>query len=304
MDSHQDELPSWGQHAQEWMDEMSVTWRPSYERSVRSTVAQHLMPAFGAVRVDRVDRRAGMQFRTVLATAGDLGPDRVNRIFGLLRAITHEAAERYAFRKPFNDVRTLPTKRPRIDALTKSEVDRFLLAVRPDYQIYYRLRFASGLRSAEVDALACCHIDVDRCLVQVERAVVDGALGPVKNAYAERQVSIPQGVAADLGRLTRGRDARDLIFPTRNRRPRDARSVAKRVWRPTLERAGLPMVTAYSTRHTAASLWLAAGESPLWVARQLGHSDPETLYRRYARYVPSMLPQQGQKAEALWGDAV
>jgi integrase len=28
----------------------------------------------------------------------------------------------------------------------------------------------------------------------------------------------------------------------------------------------------YQTRHTAATPWLAAGEAPEWIARQLGHA--------------------------------
>ncbi len=282
------------------MDELSVTWRPSYERSVRLTVEQHLMPSFGGCQLPAVDRRAGMRFRAGLAQRADLSPARVNRIFGLLRTITHEAAERYRLHRPFEHVRALPEQRPRIEALNKSEVDQFLLAVRPNYQTYYLLRFSSGMRTAEVDALAARHVDVSTGTVSVERAVVDGALGPLKNEYAEREVQIPRRTAVELGRLIAGKQPDDLLFATRTGRPRDARTVSKRVWRPTLERAGLPIVTAYSTRHTAASLWLAAGESPLWVARQLGHSDPETLYRRYARYIPGMLPQQGQKANSVW----
>ena len=41
----------------------------------------------------------------------------------------------------------------------------------------------------------------------------------------------------------------------------------------------------HDLRHTYATLELENCESPLFVARQLGHSTPETTFRRYARFM-------------------
>lgn len=49
----------------------------------------------------------------------------------------------------------------------------------------------------------------------------------------------------------------------------------------------------YQTRHTAASIWLASGESPEWISRQLGHTSTEMLFRTYSRYVPNMTKTDG-----------
>ena len=56
---------------------------------------------------------------------------------------------------------------------------------------------------------------------------------------------------------------------------------------------GLEARRAYQTRHTAATLWLAAGENPEWIARQLGHSNTEMLFRVYSRYVPDVTRRDG-----------
>jgi integrase len=55
----------------------------------------------------------------------------------------------------------------------------------------------------------------------------------------------------------------------------------------------------YQTRHTAATLWLASGESPQWIARQLGHASTEMLFKVYARYVPNLTRQDGSAFERL-----
>jgi integrase len=52
-------------------------------------------------------------------------------------------------------------------------------------------------------------------------------------------------------------------------------------------------------RHTAATLWLASGEAPEWIARQLGHSSTEMLFRVYSRYVPNLTRRDGSAIERL-----
>jgi integrase len=64
-------------------------------------------------------------------------------------------------------------------------------------------------------------------------------------------------------------------------------------------KSALPTRRPYQTRHTAATLWLAAGENPEWIARQMGHSTTEMLFRIYSRYVPNLTRQDGSAFESL-----
>ena len=52
-------------------------------------------------------------------------------------------------------------------------------------------------------------------------------------------------------------------------------------------------------RHTAATLWLAAGENPEWVARQLGHTSTEMLFKTYSRFVPNITRRDGSAMDRL-----
>ena len=52
-------------------------------------------------------------------------------------------------------------------------------------------------------------------------------------------------------------------------------------------------------RHTAATLWLASGEAPEWIARQLGHSSTEMLFHVYSRYVPNLTRRDGSAIDRL-----
>ena len=55
----------------------------------------------------------------------------------------------------------------------------------------------------------------------------------------------------------------------------------------------------YETRHTAATLWLASGEAPEWIARQMGHSNTKMLFEIYSRFVPNLTRQDGSAFERL-----
>jgi len=66
-----------------------------------------------------------------------------------------------------------------------------------------------------------------------------------------------------------------------------------------LRHLGLALRNPYQTRHTAATLWLTSGEAPEWIARQLGHSNTEMLFRVYSRYVPNLTRRDGSAFERL-----
>ena len=51
----------------------------------------------------------------------------------------------------------------------------------------------------------------------------------------------------------------------------------------------------YQTRHTFASLMLSYGEDPLWVARMLGHTSTEMLYRHYGKFIRNRIRRDGSK---------
>ncbi|MGB7596783.1 MAG: site-specific integrase, partial [Gallionella sp.] len=56
----------------------------------------------------------------------------------------------------------------------------------------------------------------------------------------------------------------------------------------------------YQTRHTYASMLLSAGEDPMWVSHQMGHSDWGMIRKTYGRWIPDMNPIAGRKVEDLW----
>ncbi|EVT73912.1 hypothetical protein X548_06685 [Stenotrophomonas maltophilia 5BA-I-2] len=71
-------------------------------------------------------------------------------------------------------------------------------------------------------------------------------------------------------------------------------------WQRALRKAGVRYRYPYQMRHTFASQALSAGENVMWVARQMGHGDWTITAKKYGRWIPSMVPDAGAKAAAVW----
>jgi integrase len=96
----------------------------------------------------------------------------------------------------------------------------------------------------------------------------------------------------------------EYVFCNRLGEPLDHNNVTKRVWYPLLRRLGLKKRRPYQTRHTAATLFLASGENPEWVAKTLGHSSTEMLFKVYSRYIPNATRMDGSAFEKLVGSSL
>jgi integrase len=66
-----------------------------------------------------------------------------------------------------------------------------------------------------------------------------------------------------------------------------------------LTNAGLPAMRFHDLRHTAASLWLAAGFKPYEVSRWLGHANVSTTDSIYAHLYPSDYTQHVARFDAF-----
>ena len=76
----------------------------------------------------------------------------------------------------------------------------------------------------------------------------------------------------------------------------------RELWVRAMRKSRLPYRRMYETRHTFASWALAAGESPEWVARTLGHVNTSMIYKTYGRYIPNLTRQDGSALEGLLGE--
>ncbi len=289
-----------------WFTEKEVEWRRSHKKNVRADLDGRVIPRWGDREVGRITKADILAYRAELSKDQARGRKtmlsnrRINIITNLLRQIVNEAADRHDFRTPFQNIKQLKVKRTDVDPFTMDEVRLILATVRPDFKSYYTVRFFTGMRSGEVDGLKWKYVDFERKQILVRETIVQGEEEYTKNDYSQRDIQMSQAVYDALKaqeKVTKGKC--DFVFCTRNAQPLDNKNVTNRVWYPILRHLGLKTRRAYQTRHTAATLWLASGENPEWIAKQMGHSTTEMLFRVYSRFVPNLTRQDGSAFERL-----
>lgn len=290
--------------AESWLAENEVRWRQSYFATTSGTVRKYLIPRFGEQHLEQIKRGEILEFRAELRkrrlkNGRTLSPDRVNHIISPLRMMLDEAALRYDFISPMAGIKGLPVGRSEVEPFTLDEVQKILATVRDDFRNYYTVRFLTGLRTGEIDGLQWRYIDFDRREVLVRQALVDGELGQTKTDGSARDVLMSGPVFEALAEQHKVTGHLDFVFCNEAGNPHCHRNVTKRVWYPILRHLEFRKRRPYNTRHTAATLWLASGESPEWIARQLGHTTTEMLFRTYSRFIPNLTRQDGSAFERL-----
>src|SRR5690554_233547 len=292
------ETPLFSEFSQTWYSEMQIQWRPSHQEKVQTTLRLHLLPRFDDKEVGCISKSDILEFRASLAKVTTrsnkpLSPSRINHIMTPLRMILHEAANRYNFSSPYEGIKSLKVPRTDVEPFSIDEVRLILQNVREDFKNYYTVRFFTGMRTAEIDGLQWDAVDFKRRQIIVKRALVRGVIQDTKNDTSYRAIDMNELTIEALKNQQDITGKNKFVFCTRTGTPLSHNNVTKRVWYPLLRYLDLPKRTPYQTRHTAAMFWLAAGESPEWIAKQMGHSTTEMLFRVYSRYVPNLTRQDG-----------
>ena len=299
--------PTFRQFSEIFYEERKIEWRPSYRQKTQIILNKYLLPEFGGKAVHAIKKPDLLTFRSSLAKVrygkdgqSSLSVARINQIMILLRMILEEASDRHEFEMPYKNIKNLKQARPDVNPFTLAEVWLFLKHVRADYKPYYTIRFFTGMRTSEIDGLKWECINFDRREISIREALVNGEMGPTKTLGSQRDIAISQLVYDGLQeQKARTYGKSEFVFCNSKGNPMEYRNVNRRVWKPTLALLGLKHRRAYQTRHTAATLWLAAGENPEWIARQMGHSSTEMLFRVYSRYVPDITRQDGSAMDNL-----
>lgn len=293
------ETPSIRSFFEQWREEMSPTWRKTYIDTINMTFNCHVFPFFGQEKkVGDITKEQIHAFRAHLAKAHPksnriLSPSTVNRALKLLRMMLNEAADRFDFKSPFAGVKLLKERKSHIEPFSLDEVKLILKHVRKDMHHYFLVRFFTGVRSGEANGLKWKYVDFERRQILIRETFVNGEFEYTKNDGSQREIDMSSLVYDALIAQYEVTGKQPYVFCSHNGHPMDNHNIVNRIWKPLLSYLELPYRRPYTMRHTAATLWLAAGENPEWIARQMGHSTTEMLFKVYSRYVPNLTRNDG-----------
>jgi len=304
--SHKDSSSGFDSFSKVWLEEKKPEWRDSQISNVEDIFRIYLIPHFGNMPLNNISKAKIMAFRGKLVKEGNngrsLSASRINHIMTPLRMVLTEASERFDFDSPWKNIKPLSEPKSNVSPFTLEEVMLIINNVRADYKPYYTVRFFTGMRTGEIDGLPWKNIDFERRQIIVDQAIVNGVIGETKTTGSNRNRIIRMNqlvydALIEQQVLTKHRS--EFVFCTKAGTPLNHRNVTKRIWYPLLRYLELDKRNPYQSRHTAATLWLAAGESPEWIAAQMGHSNTKMLFTVYSRYVPNLTRQDGSALDKL-----
>jgi integrase len=273
-------------HGRETFAALEARWRqtrhglrPSAEARDVGYIDRYILPTFGGLRL------ADIEASLIHAWIGDLlerglAPATVRKAGQLLNQILAAAvADKLIGANPSQGIKWPQPGREEMRFLTPGEVNRLADAIDPRYRGLVLLAAAGGLRIGEITALRQEHLDRERGRVMVAGAIteVEGHLveGPPKTAAGQRWVPLPPYVIDALPTHD------GLVFTAPEGGPIRLAGWRQRFWRPAVTKAGLDPLRIHDLRHTAVSLWIAAGVEPLEIARRAGHTSVSFVLDRY-----------------------
>lgn len=249
------------------------------DESVLRTVVEPLIAHRSLASITQSDVDAW----TAQIIARGLAPYTSTTYLATLRAVLRYGAriglvhQRFHFNMP-------KTTQTRLEHFSQADVDAILQASRLEglwLEAIYATAFRTGLRLGELAALEWNDVDLENRLITVSKSH-DGATKTGNVRY----VPIVNSLLPILERWSRQpRPLHRVFHSVKGRALNDESACFKRLWRATLEDAGVKFLTFHSTRHTFASLWMVGGGDPFRLQKMLGHSNPK-MTMRYTHLSP------------------
>ncbi len=169
------------------------------------------------------------------------------------------------------------------------------LSSEPNWDWFILLMAKTGLRFSE--ALAICPSDFDFVAHKVkitktwDYKAVNGGFADTKNASSKRTLSVDPKLSRQLSKLTKGLPTDVPIFV----HGRVFNSTVNNRLKALCKKAGIPVISLHSLRHTHASLLIYAGVSIASIAKRLGHASVTTTQETYLHIIQELENQDNDK---------
>ncbi len=287
-----------------WLETYGPTMKRSSEISARGLVQNHLAPYFGSRDLRDITEADLLSFSNSKIAEG-LSPKTVKNALSALRRVFNLAhreglVERNPAARIGELMRRVELRESKevaeVQTWSRSEVDLLLsLAREHEPQLHHGLLFlfSTGTRRGEMLGLKWADIDFDRCEVTIRRSITARQVTTPKSGRS-RVIPMTETLTLELFNLlglrrremvNKGwREVPEWVFCSGTGTAPEERNF-ERLWyrlRRRAQKQGVRPLKLHSTRHTWATLALAAGRSMRWVADKLGHADPALTLRTYA----------------------
>lgn len=276
----------------------------------RKLVELRLVPALGPTLLVELKRKTVRDWLNTL----EISNKTLSNIQSCLRSALNDAVDEEELIETnpmagWTFSRKDQVKEDDVDPFTPEEQRAILTALDGQARNLVQFAFWTGMRTSEMVALDWGGIDWLKGEVYVTQAMTQAAAGEAevtKTMSGKRRIKLlAPAMEALLAQKAYTFLAGNEVFqnPRTLMRWTGDQPIRKTMWVHAVKKAGVRYRRPYQTRHTYASMLLSAGEHPMWVAQQMGHSDWTSIARVYGRWMPSADTSSGSKAVKLWSGA-
>jgi integrase len=308
-------IPTFVEVAEDWF-RSKTDRRPSHVSDLRARLDKHILPIFGAHKLDRISVASVERFRNDLRDRG-YAYRTINTILRIISAVFRLGIKRGCCTKnPLDSVeravqiaKELKAGEGSDDAgndaadadsvLSPPEIQLLLAAARPGFErTLFETAYLTGAREGEL--LGQRWPDLELPQEGSGKMVIRRSLSwarlkgeatrpryfPPKTKAGRRTISIPALLVADLKRwkLQCPQSEEDLVFPTPDGKPVCRDWLLRVAFYPALSRARLRRVTFHTLRHSCASAMIAWGAPITEVQHRLGHANPAITLQVYSHF--------------------
>lgn len=180
------------------------------------------------------------------------------------------------------------------------------LATTPKWRyarVFINVAVYTGCRMSELRGMPWRSVIWDEGIIRVEqRADRWATIGALKSLSAYRDIPIPDSIVHMLRQwyLERGRPGESaLVFGNQRGRPEQLANILMRMWKPLIEKAGVPYVNLHALRHAHASMLIHFGANAKTVQVELGHSNVAFTLTTYTHLFKSAMSDRRERANLL-----
>ena len=257
--------------------------------------------------ISKKDIREFYEFLENLSLKGDFSTAYIKaQALSLNRVLEHAYENDYIELNPFFKKRYAKEKKKELFPFSEKEIISLLIHSRAEIRLYLHIGLLCGARTGEILALQFKHFDFENKKIIIDQSVNNiSGINTCKTSNSHRKIDLLPHLEDEILKEIEKRKSQnrfdheaflfDLKFknePIKNFQ----NSILKVQYVQLLSDLNIPYRSIYNTRHSFASLMLNKGENIMWVSNMLGHTNAQTTWSFYSKYMEN---ENNKRAEFL-----
>lgn len=268
-----------------WEKEVLVHTRLSHQASEKSIIKQHLVPAFGQLRVEDISGEHIQQF----VTASEFATNTISNHLGTLRRIL-KTAKGWGYIKKDSDpffALAMPEKSRSEEPFFTAEQMRLIVQSETEepFKSIWWILAETGMRGGEVIALSPESLNLVGKTITVLKKGFGGKIEEPKTKTGRRQIHISSALAEHLSKQVFSHPT--LLFPNEQGKMRCREWLIRGNLQPLLERLEIPKAGGHAFRHGNATVMGELNIPEAAQIQRIGHAAMKTT-RGYTHVRPEV----------------